>query len=46
MARTEIRIAMETLLQRLPGLRLANDYEPTYIASCFFRGLESLRVIW
>jgi cytochrome P450 len=46
MARTEIRIALETLLQRLPGLTLANDDEPTYIASYFFRGLESLRIIW
>lgn len=46
LARIEIRVALETLIQRLPGLRLANDYEPTYIASYFFRGLESLRVVW
>ncbi|MBV9141166.1 MAG: cytochrome P450 [Pseudonocardiales bacterium] len=46
LARTEIRIALETLLQRLPGLRLVPDYQPTYIASYFFRGLESLRVLW
>lgn len=46
LARTEIRIALETLLQRLPGLRLAPNYQPTYIASYFFRGLESLRVLW
>jgi cytochrome P450 len=46
MARTEIRVALETLLRRLPNLRLAHDYEPTYIASYFFRGLERLDVTW
>jgi cytochrome P450 len=46
MARAEIRVALETLVQRLPGMRLADDYDPTYIASYFFRGLESLDVAW
>jgi len=46
MARAEIRVALETLLRRLPRLRLADGYEPTYIASYFFRGLESLDVVW
>jgi cytochrome P450 len=46
MARAEIRVALETLLRRLPGLRLADGYEPVYIASYFFRGLESLEVTW
>jgi cytochrome P450 len=46
MARAEIRVALETLIQRLPGLRLAEGYVPTYIASYFFRGLESLDVTW
>jgi cytochrome P450 len=46
MARAEIRVALETLLARLPGLRLADGYEPAYIASYFFRGLESLLVTW
>jgi cytochrome P450 len=46
MARAEIRVALETLLARLPGLRLADGYEPAYIASYFFRGLESLQVTW
>ncbi|PXY23434.1 linalool 8-monooxygenase [Prauserella coralliicola] len=46
LARAEIRVALQTLFDQLPGLRLAGDYEPTYIASYFFRGLESLRVIW
>jgi cytochrome P450 len=44
MARAEIRVALETLIARLPGLRLSDGYEPTYIASYFFRGLESLLV--
>ena len=46
MARAEIRVALETLIRRLPGLRLADGYQPTYIASYFFRGLESLDVTW
>ena len=46
MARAEIRVALETLLRRRPGLRLAGGYEPTYIASYFFRGLETLDVTW
>lgn len=46
MARAEIRVALETLIHRLPGLRLADGYEPTYIASYFFRGLERLDVTW
>jgi cytochrome P450 len=46
LARTEIRVALQTIFDRLPGLRLAEGYEPTYIASYFFRGLESLHVRW
>jgi cytochrome P450 len=46
MARAEIRVALETLIQQLPGMRLADGYQPTYIASYFFRGLESLDVTW
>lgn len=45
LARAEIRVAVETLFTRLPDLRLADGYEPTYIASYFFRGLESLQVL-
>ncbi|MFG1954263.1 cytochrome P450 [Micromonospora sp. NPDC048830] len=44
LARAEIRVALQTLFDRLPGLRLADGYTPTYIASYFFRGLESLHV--
>jgi cytochrome P450 len=46
MARAEIRVALETLIRRLPGLRLADGYQAVYIASYFFRGLESLEVTW
>ncbi len=46
MARGEIRVALEHLMNRRPGLRLADGYEPLYIASYFFRGLESLDVTW
>jgi cytochrome P450 len=45
LARAEIRVAVETLFTRLPHLRLADGYQPTYIASYFFRGLESLDVL-
>lgn len=46
LARTEVRVAITTLLDRLPSLRLADDYEPSYVASFFFRGLEDLNVVW
>lgn len=46
LARAEIRVALQTLFDRLPGMRLSDGYEPTYIASYFFRGLESLEVCW
>ena len=45
-ARAEIRVAVETLVKRVRGLKLAPDYEPTYIASYLFRGLERLDVTW
>jgi cytochrome P450 len=46
MALAEIRVALEHLFARLPGLRLADGFEPVYIASYFFRGLERLDVAW
>ncbi|MCE0764605.1 cytochrome P450 [Pseudonocardia kujensis] len=46
LARTEVRIALETLLDRLPDLHLVPGFTPTYIASYFFRGLERLDVNW
>jgi hypothetical protein len=41
-----VAVASEMLTRRLPGLRLADGYHPTYIASYFLRGLESLDVTW
>jgi cytochrome P450 len=46
MALAEIRVALEHLFKRLPDLRLADGYQPLYIASYFFRGLERLDVTW
>lgn len=46
LARAETRIALQTLFSRLPRLRLAEDYTPTYVADYFFRSLESLHVHW
>lgn len=46
MALAEIRVALEHLFKRLPGMSLADGYEPLYIASFFFRGLERLDVTW
>ncbi|TCK27765.1 cytochrome P450 [Pseudonocardia endophytica] len=46
MALAEIRVALEHLFRRLPDLRLADGFEPVYIASYFFRGLERLDVTW
>lgn len=46
LARTEIRVAIETLTRRLPGLRIEPGYEPTYVASYLFRGLETLPLRW
>ena len=46
MALAEIRVALEHLTARLSGMRLAADFEPVYIASYFFRGLERLDVTW
>jgi cytochrome P450 len=42
LARMELRIAIETLLRRLPGLEL--DGEPAYRDNLFLRGLATLPV--
>ena len=42
MARMELRIAIDTLLRRLPQLEL--DGEPAYRDSLFLRGLATLPV--
>jgi pimeloyl-[acyl-carrier protein] synthase len=43
LARTEAQIAFETLLRRLPGLRLATD-DPEYRETITLRGLKALPV--
>lgn len=46
LARAETRIALRTLFSRLPGLELAEDYQPDYTADYYFRSLASLHVRW
>ncbi|MEU2713937.1 cytochrome P450 [Streptomyces sp. NPDC007205] len=47
LARLESRIALETLVEALPGLRLADGFEPRYLPGGFvFRGLAELPVTW
>lgn len=43
LARAELNVALETLLQRLPGLRLAEDLR---VYGVVLRGPRSLRVAW
>jgi cytochrome P450 PksS len=47
LARRELEIAIEELLQRMPGLRLDEEKPATVkCSSLFFRGFESLPVRW
>ncbi|MGV9286008.1 cytochrome P450 [Streptomyces sp. NPDC003719] len=47
LARLEARIALETLVRTLPGLRLADGFAPRYLPGGFvFRGLAELPVTW
>jgi len=46
LARLEARIALEVLATRLPGLRLADGYTPTYQPHPFLRGMAALPVVW
>jgi cytochrome P450 len=45
LARLEARVVLETVLRRLPGLRLAGA-EPCWKPMIFLRGLESLPLRW
>jgi cytochrome P450 len=45
LARLELEVLFETLLQRLPRLRLDRD-PPRYRAALVFRGLERLSLRW
>jgi len=44
LARLEVRIMLEALLARLPGLRARPDTPPVYARSCFVRGMTSFPV--
>jgi cytochrome P450 len=44
-ARLESRVALEVLVERLPGLALAPGYQPTFEPHAMLRGLESLPVV-
>lgn len=46
LARLEARIALETLVERIPDIRLAPDREPKRVAHFFMRGFEKLPVVW
>lgn len=46
LARLEARVALEVLTSRLPGLRLADGYTPTYQPHPFLRGMAELPVVW
>jgi cytochrome P450 len=45
-ARLEGRVALETLLRRLPNLQLGEGQELTHVPTLMFRSLERLEVTW
>jgi cytochrome P450 family 142 subfamily A polypeptide 1 len=46
LARLEIRVLLEEILTRMPGLALASDQAPPLRASNFISGIEHLPVEW
>jgi cytochrome P450 len=46
LARLEGRIAVETLMRRIPDLRLAPDYNTAFLPNLFNRALQQLHVAW
>jgi cytochrome P450 len=46
LARMELRVALETLLERLPGLRPDPAWPPAPITGVMFRAPEHVRAIW
>ena len=46
LARLEMKIALEELVRRLPGLRLADGGSPDIFRTITFRGLKNLTVEW
>jgi cytochrome P450 family 142 subfamily A polypeptide 1 len=46
LARLELRLMLEQMFQRFPGLRLASDRPPRIVATGFARGLAELPIEW
>jgi cytochrome P450 len=46
LARIECRVALEMLAERMPNLRLADGFTPTYEPHPFLRGMAELPVVW
>jgi cytochrome P450 len=46
LARIEARVALEMLTERMPKLRLADGFSPTYKPHPFLRGMAELPVVW
>jgi cytochrome P450 family 142 subfamily A polypeptide 1 len=46
LARLELRVMFEQLLERLPGIRLVDGEEPDHRPANFVSGYESMKVAW
>lgn len=46
LARLEGRVALELLIERLPGLRLATSQELTFVVNPVHRGIKELKIEW
>jgi cholest-4-en-3-one 26-monooxygenase len=46
LARLELRVLFEQLLDRLPGIRLVDGSEPAYRPANFVSGYETMKVAW
>jgi cholest-4-en-3-one 26-monooxygenase len=46
LARLELRVLFEQLLERLPGIRLVDREEPDYRPANFVSGYETMKVAW
>jgi hypothetical protein len=41
----EVRVCIEALMQRFPGMEFAANHEPVRVASNMIRGIDSMRVV-
>ena len=46
LARMEMKVAFPALFDRFPGLRLADDADPTFRSFNIVYGITSLKVAW